>query len=157
MLKNRFCRHLKLFFQIKDSVAVIALDEEENVFLTEQFRYAIEKDNLEAVAGAVEDEDYLSAAKRELEEELGIVAEEWTELGETNTNTSITKDSKFLFLARKLSFKEPKAEATEQIEPLKFSLDEAVKKVMDGEIIHDITCLLILKAAEFLINERNKI
>lgn len=136
--------------EFKNSVAVIALDEDENVFLTKQFRYAVEGEKIEVVAGAVEDEDFLSAAKRELKEELGIIAEEWTNLGEIISNTSITKDTKALFLAQKLSFSKPETEATEQIRLIKMSLIEAFEKVMSNEITHDNTCLLILKTAEFI-------
>lgn len=136
--------------KFKDSVAVLALDEDRNVFLTKQFRYAIEGENIEAVAGALENEDFLTAAKRELKEELGITAENWSELGKINSNTSITKDMKALFLAEKLNFSKPETESTEQIERVKISLDEAVEKVRTGDITHDITCLLILKTAEFI-------
>ena len=136
--------------KLKDSVAVLALDDDQNIFLTKQFRFAIERENIEAVAGAVENEDFLAAAKRELKEELGITAQNWFELGKINSNTSITKDTKTLFLARKLFFGEAQTESTEQIQQIKISLDEAVNKVMLGEITHDITCLVILKTAEFL-------
>lgn len=139
--------------QFKDSIAVIALDENRNIYLTKQFRYALERENIEAVAGAVENENTLAAAKRELKEELGIVAEDWANLGKTNGNTSITKDGKSLFLARRLTFENPKTESTEQIKQIKMPLNQAVEKVLAGEIPHDVTCLLILKTAEFLRRE----
>src|SRR3954447_26498114 len=50
--------------------AVLPIDDEENVYLTRQFRYAIGRDDLEIVAGSIEGEGALDAAKRELKEEL---------------------------------------------------------------------------------------
>lgn len=134
----------------KKSVCVVAVDDENNIFLTEQFRYALERNNIEAVSGAVEDEDFLAAAKRELKEEIGVSAESWNELGKVVSNTSLAKDEKHLFLARNLQFGKPAHETTEEIKTLKLKFEKALEMIMNGEISHDITCLLILKAERFL-------
>lgn len=130
----------------KPGVCILPVDDEENVYLTKQFRYALGRADLEAAAGVIENEDRLEAARRETREELGIEAEEWTELGKIESDTSITNSTTHLFLARKLSFHEPKEENTEQIEIVKMKLVEAVERVLSGEITHGQTCVLILKA-----------
>ena len=134
--------------------AVLPVDDEENVYLTRQFRYALEREDLEVAAGTIENRTPLETARRETREELGIEAEEWTRFGKIEENTSITKSFINLYLARKLTFKEPEPEATEKIKVVKMALSDAVKKVMDGEITHDLTCILILKTHLFLKDKR---
>lgn len=130
----------------KPGACVLPLDDEGNIYLTRQFRYALGREDLEVAAGGIEGEEGLEAAKREAREELGIEAEDWTELGKIESDTSITNSTAYLFLARKLSFHEPKREGTEQIKTVKMKLDEAVEKVLSGEITHGQTCILVLKA-----------
>jgi len=130
--------------------AVLPVDDEEFIYLTRQFRYALEREDLEVAAGTIEGQTPLETARRETREELGIEAEEWTEFGKIEENTSITKSFINLYLARKLTFNKPEPEATEKIKVVKMSLNDAVKKVMNGEITHDLTCILILKTHLFL-------
>jgi 8-oxo-dGTP pyrophosphatase MutT (NUDIX family) len=135
--------------------SVLPIDDERFVYLTKQFRYAIERDDLEVVSGAVEEgEEPLEAARREAKEELGIEAADWTDLGRIESDTSITNSTAFLFLARKLTFGEPAREGTEQIETVKMKLGEALEKVMNGEITHGQTVALILKADQYLSNRK---
>ena len=132
---------------LKNGVCVLPLDDEGFVYITKQFKYAFGRDSLEVAAGAIEDgEEPSNSVKREAEEELGIKAEELIDLGKIDTDTSIIKHQVHLFLAKNLNFREPNREATEEIKTLKIKLDDAVQKVMDGEITHAPSCILILKA-----------
>lgn len=133
--------------ETKPGAATLVIDEENNVYLTKQFRYALGKESIEVVAGGIEEsEEPLETAKKEVKEELGIEAEEWTEYGKLNTDTSIIKSPAYLFLARKLKFEESDQEGSEKIKMEKMSLDEAVEKVLKTEITHATSCYLILKA-----------
>jgi ADP-ribose pyrophosphatase len=132
---------------LKPGVAVLPIDDDGFLHLTRQFRYALGRTNIECIAGTVEDEDALAAAKREAKEELGIEAEEWTPVGRVESITAITNSHADLFIARGLTFAEPETEGSEELEPLKLKLDEALEKVMSGEITHSESCALILKAA----------
>lgn len=127
-------------------VAILAIDDEENVYLTRQFRYAIGRDDLEVVAGSIEGEGALEAARRELKEELGIEADEWIDLGSIYSLTSITQSCSRQFIARKLRFGEQETEGTEDIELVKMKLSEAYEMVLNGEITDGDTCILIMKA-----------
>ena len=136
--------------EFKNGVSILPVDEENNVYLTKQFRYALERDDLEATAGVIEvGEEILAAAQRETREELGIVAEEWIKLGKIEGDTSIVRCATFLYLARNLSFVEPDSDATEEIEIIKLPLEEALRKIENGEITHDLTALLIMKTRLF--------
>jgi len=131
----------------KPGVSVLPIDYAGYIYLTSQFRYALGRKNVETASGAIAgDEISLDAAERELREELGIEADEWTDLGTIEADTSITNSTAHLFIAEHLSFENPERESTEDIEIITMPLEEAVEKVMMGEITHDQTVVLILKA-----------
>ncbi len=120
-------------------------------------RYAVGRESVEAVAGAIEEgEGPEEAARRELREELGIEAEELLDLGHADAVTSQVLAPARLFLARGLKFVEPEREETENIEPVKMKLEEAVSLVMSGEITQALTGLVILKAEKVLSEERQR-
>lgn len=132
---------------LKDGVSVLPIDDEGFVYITKQFKYAAGRFSLEVIAGAVEDgEEPEKSALREAEEEAGVRAEEIIELGLIDIDTSIVKCRSHLFLAKNLSFTEPHSEGTEKIETVKMKLEEAVEKVLNGEITHATSCVLILRA-----------
>lgn len=137
--------------KMKPGVNVLPLDEEGNVYLTTQYRYALEHECVEVIAGGIEEgETPLDSAKKEAREELGILAEEWHEFGKLDVDTSIVNSPAHQFLARKLKFKEPEQEGSENIKAVKVPLREAVEKVLRGEITHAPSATLILKAHVFL-------
>lgn len=132
-------------------VAVLPIDDQGFVYLTEEFRYALSKNSIETAGGAIDlGEEPLQAAQRELEEELGIIAEEWLALGLLNPHTSVICSPSYLFLAKKLRFTQPHQEGTEVIRVRKMRFDDAVRMVLDSTITHGPTSVLILKAKEYL-------
>jgi len=72
-------------------VSVLPIDDEDYVYLTEQFRYVAGQKTLEVVAGGVENETPMKAAKRELKEELGITAKEFIKLGKIQLEIRLSK------------------------------------------------------------------
>ena len=138
---------------MKSGVAILPMDSDRMVYLARQFRYALGKESIEVVCGALEEnEPPLEAAQREVQEELGIKANEWSELGVFDLDTSIVHCPVHLFLAFGLTFTKANQEGTETIEPLHLPLDEAVQMVMDSKITHAPSCVLIVKAHNALIN-----
>ncbi|MFZ2188924.1 MAG: NUDIX hydrolase [Candidatus Moraniibacteriota bacterium] len=132
-------------------VSVLPLDEDGYVYMTEEFHYAIGMEDIETASGGKDgDEKPVDAAKRELKEELGIEAREWVDLGLVNPFTTVIVSPQRIFLAKKLSFGKDDQEVTENIKLVKVKLEEAVKMVMDSVITHGPSCVLILKANEYL-------
>ena len=141
--------------RIKPGVAVLALDDEGFVHLHREFRYSIGGESLEVVSGAIDEgEEPARAARRELNEEHGIEAAELIDLGTIDAVTSQVLCPSSIFLARRLKFGEPDPDGSERIEPVKMTLAEAVAAVMDGRITHALSCVLILKAQQYLQAER---
>jgi 8-oxo-dGTP pyrophosphatase MutT (NUDIX family) len=147
----------RVTMRMKEGVAVLALDGEGFAHLVRTFRYAVGKECVEVVQGGAEEgEEPERSARRELKEELGVEAEEWTDLGLVDAITSQVYSPARLFLARGLTFGEPERESTESLKPVKVSFDEAVRMVTDGEITQGISCALILKAKMLLEGETGR-
>jgi len=137
--------------EMRKGVSVLPMDDDGYVYLTDQFRYLMEKNIIETVSGAMEDnEKPLDTAKRELKEELGIEAQDWIDLGLMDPFTTAVKSPHKIFLAKKLTFGEDHQEGTENIKMVKVKLEEAVKMVMDNVITNGPSSVLILKADKYL-------
>jgi ADP-ribose pyrophosphatase len=133
--------------RLKPGVTVLAVDDAQTAYLTEEFHYAVGRETIEAVSGGIDgDEAADQAARRELAEELGITAAEWTDLGTCDPFTSVVTSPTRLFLARRLSFGRAELEGSESVRMRALPLAEAVDMVLDGRITHAPTCLAILKA-----------
>lgn len=136
---------------MKPGVAILPIDSNGIVYLTRQFRYALGKESIEVVCGAIEEtEPPAEAAEREVQEELGIKAEAWIQLGVFDLDTSIVHCPVHLFLVKQLTFTESNQEGTETIKTLQIPLTTAVQMVIDSEITHAPSCILILKASQFI-------
>lgn len=137
--------------KLLSGIAVLALDDEGFVHLVKPFRYAIERESIEVVNGAIDEgEEPKDAARRELREELGIEAAELLDLGPLDAITSQVVSPSQLFLARKLEFGKAEPEGTEDPKPFKIKFEDAVRMVMDGEITQATSCVLILKASRVI-------
>ncbi len=133
--------------RLKPGVSVLPIDDSGTVYLTEEFHYAVGRTTVEAVSGGIDEgEDPPAAARRELEEELGITAAQWLDLGLCDPFTSVVTSPTRLFLARGLTFGAASLEGTERIRCQAVSLAEAVAMVLDSRITHGPSCVLILKA-----------
>ncbi|RUT02020.1 NUDIX hydrolase [Dulcicalothrix desertica PCC 7102] len=135
--------------KMKPGVAILPIDNDNKVYLTKQFRYALGKESIEVVSGTVEEKEPRQlAARRKLREEIGIIASELIDLGVVDLDTSIVRCCVHMFLAKQLTTVEAHKEGTEIIEKFHVPLDTAVQMVMDSKITHALSCALILKAAK---------
>jgi len=81
-------------------VNIIALDENNEVILVKQYRHGTEEVTLEIPGGAInQNEDSLSAAKRELVEETGYTSSNWKFLGKVDANPAFMNNSCETYLA----------------------------------------------------------
>jgi ADP-ribose pyrophosphatase len=117
------------------AVAILALFDDGRVLLERQYRYPHARDFIELPAGKLEPgEPHLETAKRELLEETGYVAREWSRLGVIHTAIAYTDEAIEIFLAKKLTPGKAKLDAGEFLETLAVPFAEALEMVRDGRI-----------------------
>ncbi|WP_040163453.1 NUDIX domain-containing protein [Microbacterium gorillae] len=87
----------------RPSVFVVALDEDDRVCLVTLERYATRSESIEVPGGGTDGEEPLRAAQRELAEETGLFAAEWTAIGRMDALNGIANAPEHVFLARGLS------------------------------------------------------
>ncbi len=140
---REFCQHI-------GAVAVLPLLSDGTVILERQFRYPHGKVILEIPAGKLDskDEDKLLAAKRELREETGAVAESWTDLGELIPTPAIVSEKIQLYLAEDISFTETELDEDEFIDIERVPLTELYEMVMRGEVPDSKTQICTLKVMQ---------
>ncbi len=126
------------FVEHPGGVAILALDEKNNVILIEQYRYAIKEKLFEIPAGKMDkihDEEPLQAAKRELREETGFIAKKWKYLGKIYPSPGIISEVLHLFLAKKLNKTKREMDDDEFINLKLLSLEKVKEYIVDGKLM----------------------
>jgi ADP-ribose pyrophosphatase len=136
--------------------AVVALTDNLEVVLVKQYRHPVGNFLLELPAGKLEVGDSPEeAAARELEEEAGFQASQWTLLSTTYPAPGYCAEKLFIYLARGLKSVERRPDFDEEIEVVYLPFKEARKLVFSGEISDAKTIIGIL-ATENLLRETEK-
>jgi ADP-ribose pyrophosphatase len=132
------------------AVAVLALDDDNNVMLVYQYRHPLGRRLWELPAGLLDlggEPPHVTAA-RELKEEAGLAATEWKTLIDLDSAPGFSDESVRVYLATGLTdVGRPDAHDEEADLTLRwFPLDEAVRMVFDGQIVNSIAVGGILAA-----------
>jgi 8-oxo-dGDP phosphatase len=134
------------------AVAVLALDKAQQVLLIRQYRHPVGRLLWEIPAGLrdVAGEPSWATARRELLEEAGYRARDWRMLADYYTSPGFSTERLRVFLARDLELV-PEAERdfvpeAEEAHLLLawLPLDEAVRKVLAGELHNGVAALAVL-------------
>lgn len=135
------------------AVCVIPVDENNNVIMENQYRYPISQVVLEIPAGKLDasNEDRLLAAQRELREETGFTADNWTDIGLYYPAPAYSDEKITMFLATGLHKGDRDLDDDEFIDVCRVPLSELRDKVMSGEITDGKTQITVLKAANLLL------
>ncbi len=132
-------------------VCVAALDDQNNLFFVEQFRYPHGEKVLELPAGKLEWNELPDpAAARELREETGCVAKNLKRVSVSYPTPGFCSEKLYLYIATDLSFGQQQLDSDEFLAVKKIPLETAVKMVMSGEIHDGKTQTLVLMAEKFV-------
>jgi 8-oxo-dGTP pyrophosphatase MutT (NUDIX family) len=127
------------------AIGVLAI-ENDFIYLVGQYRYPLERYSWEIPEGGCpEGEDPLDAARRELEEETGLRAENWHKLGGAYLSNSVSDEFAIWFVATELTQGERRPEGTEQLEIRRVPFGDAFRMAMSGEISDAISQLAIMQ------------
>ena len=132
-------------------VTVAALTDNDELMFVRQFRYPYSEVLLELPAGKLEyGEDPFEAGKRELREETGAEAGEWTSLGLFYPACAYSDEAIEMFLARGIRFGERHLDKDEFLNVTRMPLTALLEAVMAGEVPDAKTQIAVLKAARLL-------
>jgi 8-oxo-dGTP pyrophosphatase MutT (NUDIX family) len=134
------------------AVGVLVLDQDLNTYLVGQYRFTLNAYSWEMPEGGCPvGSDTLESAKRELLEETGLVAKEWTRLFEMHLSNSVSDELGVIYLARDLTQFEAEPEETEQLQVKKIPFAVMLDMVEKGEITDSMTVAAVYKVQLLLL------
>lgn len=139
------------------AVAIVPVNENNDIILVKQYRYPVEKILVEIPAGKLDDkEPPIECARRELHEEAGIINGEMTLLTTIFTTPGFSNEKMDIFLAR--GFKEigNNPEHDEFLHVIKVNIDECIKMIHEGIIMDAKSIIGILLARNYILKTKNE-
>jgi 8-oxo-dGTP pyrophosphatase MutT (NUDIX family) len=137
--------------EFEPAVAIVALTDDRRVHLVGQFRYPTQSFSWEVIEGyAHPGESPAAAAVRELREESGLSASEWTPLGHIEISNSVTDQIGFMYLARGLTAGPNSPDPTEQLSLQTVPFADALAGALDGRIFDAFSICALTRAARLL-------
>jgi len=131
--------------------AIVAVDVQRRVCLIRQYRHAAGGWIWELPAGKLEPrEPPQETARRELIEEAGCEAQNWSSLGPYVSSPGVFTETVHLFLAQHLHLVKMAHEASELIEVHWVDLEEACARALDGDINDGKTVVGLLRGRSML-------
>jgi len=128
------------------AIGILPLDDEMNTYLVGQYRFALRQYSWEMPEGGGPlGIDPIESAKRELLEETGLKAEDWSELVRIHLSNSVSDELSIIYLARNLAQFEAEPEDTEQLIVKKLPFETVYQMVCDGEITDSMTVAAVLR------------
>lgn len=134
------------------AAAIVPVDDEGYVTLVRQHRVVAGRFTWEIPAGKLDtpDEDPFSCAKRELEEETGLNADNWRLLSRIDTTPGFCTERIALYLATGLSQHNTHPDEDEFLHITRIPLAEAVALCLKGELRDSKTVIGLLMAGQIL-------
>ena len=137
------------------AVAVAAVDDDARVAVIYQYRHPLGRRLWELPAGLLDEpgEDPAIAAGRELREETGFTAQDWSVLVDLACSPGFTDEAIRVYLARGLEHVgRPEADDEEaDLTVHWFDIEHAAQRVLSGEIVNSTTAAGILAAHAVII------
>jgi len=121
--------------------------------MTLQYRHAVGNYLLEIPAGTMErGESPLNCARRELEEEVGMVASEFIELVQVHIVPAYSDERIHVYLARGLTTSKQNLDQDEIIDVVRYPLNNVIVMIGEGIITDALTIISIQQARAYIQN-----
>ena len=128
------------------AIGVVPIDEDGYTWLVGQWRYPLNQYSWEIPeGGGPHGIDPLISAKRELKEETGLIAANYSELCRMHTSNSVSDELAIIYLATQLKQGDAEPEESEDLMIKRIKLEDAVEMVMNGEITDSLSMIALLK------------
>jgi ADP-ribose pyrophosphatase len=130
-------------------VGVVPFVDEDHVLLVRQYRYVQGEDHRWEIptGGVHQGESLEEAAQRELAEEVGYVAGSLVHVNSYYTSKCVCDETAHLYVGRDLTPAQATPDETEFLETRVFAFDEALRMVLEGEIMDSMSVIGLLVAA----------
>lgn len=131
------------------AIGVVPIDEENHTWLVGQYRYTLDTYEWEIPEGGCpENESPLEAAKRELLEETGLIADHYeTLLDGIALSNSVSDERSTIFVATGLQQGPANPEETEDLRIRRLPLTEAIQMAKSGAITDSMSVIALLRLA----------
>ena len=131
--------------KVADGVSVVAINDKNEIYIAKQYRFAVKRVTYELPGGGVDEgEDPMVAAKRELEEEIGIQAEKVEYLFKAFPSPAFDVHTVYTYFATGITDTKQNLDEDEDIHIITMDFDEFCKKVEDEEIDTDMVTIAAL-------------
>jgi len=136
------------------AVGILPLDESLNTYLVGQYRFTLNAFSWEIPeGGGSSGEDPLDTAKRELMEETGLLAKEWSHILNMHLSNSVSDEFAMIYLARQLEQRISMPEETEKLIVKKMPFEEAYQMLEKGLITDSMSVAGIQRVKLMLMSE----
>ena len=130
------------------SAVIVPVHDDGTVALVRQYRHPAVRYLLEVPAGTLNDGERPEAgAARELEEELGLIAERLEKLSEFFVSPGFLEEKMWVYLATGLSEGKAQPDEDEVLDVVRLPIGDALEMITSGEIQDAMTIIGLILAA----------